>query len=134
MIKMVTNLILFLVISYLYGIALFVSNQVAFFSSQVACGSYFISKRPLESIRKQEGRTDPFGIPILDNLIFNLIDYSIDKDEQSVEVKFGPSSSKIYFKESYGCTPNNNIVSVTTNPLPPIPLLQEETLMKKFKI
>ena len=122
MIKMVTNLILFLVISYLYGIALFVSNQVAFFSSQVACGSYFISKRPLESIRKQEGRTDPFGIPILDNLIFNLIDYSIDKDEKSVDVKFGPSSSKIYFKESYGCTPNNNIVSVTSDPLPNTPL------------
>ena len=122
MTKIFTHLILLLVISYLYGIALFVGNQVAFFSSQVACGSYFISKRPLESIRKQEGRTDPFGIPLLDNLIFNLIDYSIDKDEQSVEVKFGPSSSKIYFKESYGCTPNNNIVSVTTNPLPNTPL------------
>ena len=88
MTKIFTHLILLLVISYLYGIALFVGNQVAFFSSQVACGSYFISKRPLESIRKQEGRTDPFGIPLLDNLIFNLIDYSIDKDEQSVEVKF----------------------------------------------
>ena len=99
MTKIFTHLILFLVISYLYGVALFVSNQVAFFSSQVACGSYFISKRPLESIRKQEGRTDPFGIPLLDNLIFNLIDYSIEKDEKSVEVKFGPSSSKIYFKE-----------------------------------
>ena len=96
MTKIFTHLILLLVISYLYGIALFVGNQVAFFSSQVACGSYFISKRPLESIRKQEGRTDPFGIPLLDNLIFNLMDYLINKDERSVEVKFGPSSSKIY--------------------------------------
>ena len=102
MTRIFTQLILFFVISYLYGIALFVSNQVAFFSSQVSCGSYFISKRPLESIRKQEGQTDPFGIPILDNLIFNLIDYSIDKDEKSVEVKFGASRSKIYFKETYG--------------------------------
>ncbi len=96
----------FILVIYFFYLSF--AKQISYYSAHVACGNYYISERPLSLIIAQEGKIKPFDNTWMDNLFYNMMEYSANSEDSTLTVAFGSVETKMKFYPSYGCSTDLN--------------------------
>jgi CubicO group peptidase (beta-lactamase class C family) len=107
------GLITLIILGYVFYLSL--AKQLSYYSTHVACGNYYLSKRPLNSIIEKEANTKPFNVEWLDALFLKLLSYSVNEDNKTLSSSFGSVETTMKYYPNYGCSTDLNKNLSNTN-------------------